>query len=809
MSWLLRDFHFAMRESVRRPGFTGLAILTLAMGIGSVTAMYSVIYNVLLNPFPYAEPRRMVDVIIQDTAQKSGGIRGGLSVPEFRAYVDESNVFEEAVGTETTVKQRRTEGHGTEDVVVSAATPNLFHFLGVKPLLGRVNTEEDAKPGSSPVAVLSYQAWMASFGGDPATLGRTIVVDDKTRTIVGIMPPHFAWNTADIWIPDRVDHSDSKPMERAFWLQGRLKHGISLEQAQAQLNVVAGRLAKLYPERYPKKFTIKVLTVIDWVVGKFRAVLYTLFGAVGLLLLIACCNVANMLLARATAREREIAIRAALGATRFQVLRQLLVESSLLSLGAGAVGVLFAYGGVKALAHFMPPYTIPVETVIDLKMPVLVFALGSAAVTTLLFGVAPALHATRKDLAPGLTGAGKGEGGSDSRHGGLRNLLVVAEVALSLILLVGAGGLMRSFLSMMNLDLGFDAGNIIAVQPRISNASPSETRQLIEAITSGVSVLPGVKAVSATSGLPPYGGFGTELEVLGKTHSDRWQGSVEACDSEYFETIGFRFLSGRPFSRYEVANNRKVAVVNQTLATRYFGRENPIGKLVRVNRLSKVGEKMPEPTFEIIGVVADIRNQGLEEATVPEVFLPLTAGSFAFPRILVRTSVEPHGLVGAVRGELQAINKNLVRQEPALLDDLIAKYSYSRPKFSVFLMGVFASVGLLLVGTGIYSVMAYAVSQRTREIGIRMALGAEQLQIFGGVLAVAIRLILLGLVGGTLGSFLMNHLLMTQVWTDTAAFDPWVLSGGVAMIVILGLAACYVPARRATKVQPLVALRHE
>jgi putative ABC transport system permease protein len=598
-------------------------------------------------------------------------------------------------------------------------------------------------------------------------------------------------------------------MERAFWLQGRLKRGISLQQAQAELNVVAGRLAKLYPKRYPKKFTIKVLTVIDWVVGKFRAVLYTLFGAVGLLLLIACCNVANMLLSRATAREREIAIRAALGATRLQILRQLLIESSILSLGAGAVGVLFAYGGVKALTHFIPPYTIPVETVIDIRMPVLLFALGSAVVTTLLFGVAPALHSTRRDLAPGLAGAGKGEGGGGSRHGGLRNLLVVAEVALSLILLVGAGGLMRSFLLMMNLELGFNSSGIIAAQPRISNISPAGQWQLVEAITSRLGRLPGVKAVTAASGLPPYGGFRTELDVLGKTHSERWTGRFEACDSEYFGTIGFRFLNGKPFSRYDVANARKVAVVNQTFVTRYFGRENPIGKLVRVDLLSKVGEKMPEPVFEVIAVAADIRNQGLEEATVPEVFLPLTITSLTFPRILVRTSVEPRGLIGVVRSELQAINKNLVRQEPALLDDLIAKYSYSRPRFSVFLMSVFSSIGLLLVGTGIYGVMAYAVSQQTREIGIRMALGAEQLQVFRGVFGVAIRLIFLGLVGGTLGSFVTNRLIATQVWTATTSFDPWVLMGCVATIVTLGLSACYVPALRATKVQPVVALRHE
>ena len=384
MSWLIRDLRYGLRENLRRPGFTALAVLTLALGIGSVTAMYSVIYNVLLNPFPYTDPRRMVDVIIQDTQRSSGGIRGALTVPEFRAYVDESDVFEEAVGTDTRVKQRRT-ADGTEDIVVSAVTPNTFHFLGVKPLLGRVSTGQDARPGAPPVGVLSYRAWMASFAGDPAILGRALFVDGKPLIVIGIMPPHFGWNVADIWVPDAADFTDPNPMDRAFWLQARLKRGIGLEQAQRRLNVIAARLAERYPERYPKKFTIKVLSVIDWVVGKFRAVLYTLFGAVALLLLIACCNVANMLLSRATAREREISIRAALGATRFQILRQLLVESSILSICGGILGVALAYGAVKALSYLMPPNTIAVETEIAIKTPVLLFTLASAALTTLLF----------------------------------------------------------------------------------------------------------------------------------------------------------------------------------------------------------------------------------------------------------------------------------------------------------------------------------------------------------------------------------------------------------------------------------------
>lgn len=806
MPWLVRDFLYGVRESVRRPGFTALAILTLALGIGSVTAMYSVIYNVLLNPFPYAQPRRMVDVVIKDSAQESGGYGGALTIPEFRAYVDQSNVFEEAVGTETGVKQLRTP-YGMEDVVVAAVTPNVFHFLGVKPLLGRVNSETDVKPGAPLVGVLSHQAWIAKFGADPGILGRMVQIDGKPLTIIGIMPQHFGWNNADIWAPDRADFSDPNPMERGFWLQGRLKSGVSLEQAQAQLNVIAKRLATLYPKRYPKKFTIKVLTVIDWVVGKFRAVLYTLFGAVALLLLIACCNVANMLLSRATVREREIAIRAALGATRIQILRQLLVESSILSLAGGVLGIAFAYAGTGALTRIMPPYTIAIETEIKISIPVLLFAILSALVTTLLFGVVPAAHAIRRDLVPSLAGAGKGTiGGIQQKN--LRHLLIVAEVALSLILLVGAGALMRSLLSMMNLDLGFDPHNIVTVRPRLPRATPIQQHQFVEAVTSRLGNLPGVTHAASTTGLPPYGGIRSELDIIGKTHSDQWRGEFEACDERYFDTIGFRFLRGRPFSRVDVVNNRKVAVVNQTFVSRYFGPENPIGKYVRVGFLSTDVDKIPNPVFEIVGVVADIRNWDLEEPIMPEVYIPTTITSVQFPIILLRSSVDPHRLTAGIRIGLHAIDKNIVHSEPAVLEDLMAKYSYARPRFSVFLMSAFAGIGLLLVATGIYGVMAYAVSQQTREIGIRMALGAGQGQVFRAVLSVAIRLLGIGLVCGALGSLLTNRLIARQVWA-VAPFDPAILLAGILAIVVLGLAACYYPALRATKVQPVAALRQQ
>ena len=806
MSWLKRDLHYGLREMLRRPGFSALAVLTLAAGIGPVTVMFSVIYSVLLNPFPYAQPRRMVDVVIQDTEQSSGGIGGALTIPEFRAYVDESDVFEDAVGTETTLKQRRTE-FGTADIAVGAVTPNLFQFLGVKPLLGRVSTPADAKAGAPQVALLSYQSWMSNFGGDPAVIGRTILLDNNARVIIGIMPSNFAWNTADIWVPDRADYSDAAPLERGFWLQARLTRGISIEQAQARLNVIARRLAKLYPKRYPRKFTIKVLTVIDWVVGKFRTVLYTLFGAVGPLLLIACCTVANMLLSRATSRQREIAVRAALGAGRFQILRQLLVESSILSLSGGMLGVALAYLGTRAVSYFMPPNTIPVETEIAVRAPVLIFTIAATAVTTLLFGVAPALYAMRVDLARGLSAAGKGEG-LGARHSVLRDLLVVAEVALSLILAVGAGALMHSFLAMLNVDLGFNPHNIIAVRANVSNGTQSQQRQFVDLAVARLGSLPGVVAAAASSGFPFYGGASTPLDIVGTIHTQEWRGVFAGCDRQYFSTIGYRFLRGRPFSASDVTNARKVAVVNQTLVKRYLGDQNPLGQHVRIGSLQAASENLSEPVFEITGVVADVRNRGLEEPTVPEVFIPATSTGVVPSTILIRTSADSRKLLETVRNELRALNKNGRVLELDTLDGLMGRYSYARPRFSVFLMGAFAGVGLLLVAAGVYGVMSYAVSQRTREIGIRIALGADRAQVFGEVFAAALRLIGFGLFVGLAGSLFTNRLIAGQVWTITP-FDPIILLGSVAVILTLGFTACYLPALRATRVQPIVALRYD
>jgi putative ABC transport system permease protein len=806
MEWLAHDFRYAYREVTRRPGFTILAVLTLAMGIGAATTMYSVIYNVLLNPFPYTDPRRMVDVIIQD-AENPERIGGALAIPEFRAFIDQSRVFEDAVGTSPAQMLYRTD-HGPEQFTAASVTPNLFRFLGVPALIGRTPNPEDTRVGSSRVAVLSHRAWMKYFGGDPAVLGRAMVLDDLPMTIVGVMPPRFTWHVADVWIPDAADRSSPDTLKKAFWLQGRLQPGLSLADAQARLNVIASRRAREYPERYPfKRFSITVITVIDWVVGRFRGVLYTLFGAVGLLLLIACCNVANMLLARGTAREGELAIRSALGATRSRIVGQMLIESLLLALGGGALGIVFAYGGISAVRMFIPPYAVPVETEISMRLPVLVFSLAIATLTALLFGVAPALRSTRNDLTSRLSSSGRG-GESGSRHGNLRNLLVVSEVTLSLVLLTGAGVLMRGFFSMVHLDLGFNPHNLLVTRISLPNATTAQQQEFFEAAFQRIGSLPGVLSVGITNSVPAYGGIQTDIEVAGKPHADRWTGQFQLCNESYFQTIGLRLLRGSTLSRGDVRGGRKVAVVNETFVRKYLGNDDPIGKRVQLTRLHSGKNAIPDPTFEIVGVVVDIRNQGVEESTAAEAMIPFTVAAFDFPRVIVRTSSDARMIATTIRGEIHAINANVVQHDPMTVDDMLREWSYARPRFSVFLMGMFSILGLTLVGTGVYGVLAYTVSRRTREIGIRMALGADQVQVFGSVFGMAFRLIGGGVILGGLASFATNRIISNQVWA-VVEFDPVTLIGAIAVIAILGGAACFVPALRATRVHPAIALRHE
>jgi len=810
MNGILQDLRYGLRGLRKQPAFTILAVMALALGIGSVTTIFSVIDNVLLNPFPYADAKRVALIYIHDVKESGRGGRSFFSTPEFLDYQEQNHVFDAVIGG-TFQDVLYSSGEGTEQFDGGNVTPNLFRVLGVPALIGRGIVPEDGKPGAPPVFVMSYKMWRKRFNLDPAVVGRTFTLNGTARTLVGIMPPRFAKMGADLWMPMVPNRSDPEAKQQYFMFQGHLKPGATFRDAQADIDVLAHHLAQVYPKDYPKKFTVEVVSWVDWLVRGFRPTLYTLAAAVSLLLLIACSNVANMLLARATAREKEMAIRASLGASRWRLIRQLLMESLLLALGGAALGCLFSYGGIKALVTAIPQGAIPSESVISLNVPVLLFSLGAAVFTAVLFGLAPALQTVKRDMAEPLKDSGKGVSGG-FRRGKLRNALVLVEVALSLVLLTGAGLLMRSFVALMQVDLGLNPDNVLVARlpfPRGQYKTAEAKRQFFRPLLQRLYALPGVVAATETSTLPPYGGIGTEVEIAGKTHSEKWKAIFQLCSEGYFPTLGIRLLRGRPLSEAEVNDARKVAVVNQTLVKKFFGQEDPIGRRIKLTMLeTEMDPPVKDPVFEIIGVVADAKNNGIQDPPRPELFVPYTITG-AFERgILVRTSKDPLTMLNAVRREIWATDRNVALTLTGSLNDYLKSFSYSEPRFSLILLSVFASLGLVLVLIGVYSVIAYTVSRQTHEIGIRMALGAGSADVLRMVLWMGARLLGMGLAAGLVASFAVTRLIASQLW-GVSPHDPVTLCGVVAIVAGAGLAACYFPARRATRVDPMVALRYQ
>ena len=810
MNGILQDLRYGLRGLRKQPGFTILAVMALALGIGSVTTIFSVIDNVLLNPFPYADAKRVALVYIHDVKDSGRGGRSFFSTPEFLDYQEQNHVFDAVIGG-TFQDVLYSSGEGTEQFDGGNVTPNLFRVLGVPALIGRGIVPEDGKPDAPPVFVMSYKMWRKRFNLDPAVLGRTFTLNGTARTLVGIMPPRFTKMGADLWMPMVPNRADPEAKQHYFMFQGHLKPGVTFRDAQADIDVLAHHLAQVYPKDYPKKFTVEVVSWVDWLVRGFRPTLYTLAAAVSLLLLIACSNVANMLLARATAREKEMAIRTSLGATRWRLIRQLLMESLLLALGGAAVGSLLSYGGIKALVTVIPDGAIPHEAVISLNVPVLLFSLGAAILTALLFGLAPALQTVKRNVAEPLKDSGKGVSGG-FRRGKLRNALVLVEVALSLVLLTGAGLLMRSFVALMQVDLGLNPDNVLVARlpfPRGQYKTAEAKRQFFRPLLQRLYALPGVVAATETSTLPPYGGVRTEVEIPGKTHTEKWEAIFQLCSEGYFPTLGIRLLRGRPLSEAEVNDARKVAVVNQTLVKKFFGQQDPIGQRIKLNMLeTEIDPPVKDPVFEIIGVVADAKNSGIQDPPRPELFVPYTVTG-AFERgILVRTSKDPLAMLNSVRREIWAIDRNVALTLTGSLNDYLKSFSYAEPRFSLILLSVFASLGLVLVLIGVYSVIAYTVSRQTHEIGIRMALGASRADVLRMVLWMGAQLLGMGLAVGLVASFAVTRLIASQLW-GVSPHDPVTLCGVVAIVATAGLAACYFPARRATRVDPMVALRYQ
>ena len=810
MQWLVNDVRYGLRGLRREPGFTLLAIAALALGIGSATTIFSVIQNVLLDPFPYTNAERVVSFYIHDVTRHDPGGRSGFQTAEFLDYKEQNHVFEDVIGG-SGQDVLYSNGEGTEQLSGAYVTPNMFQFLGVPALYGRALTEEDGKPGAPPVFVMSYKAWSTRFNQDRNLIGRTFTLNNAPATLVGIMPPRFTKLGAEVYQVSALSRSDPQTRNRYYFLQARMKPGVTVAQVIADISVVAKNLAKAYPNNYPKNFTIQAETWLDQLVGQFRKTLYTLMAAVGLLLFIACANVANMLLARSTARQKEMAVRGALGASRRRLVAQLLVESSLLALGGAIAGCVVAWAGVKALVAVIPEDAIPREAVIHMNLPALLFSLAAAAFTVLLFGLAPALETARRDIVNPLKDAGRGVSGG-FRRGRLRGALVVVEVALSFVLLIGAGLLMRTFAALQAVDLGLNPENILVVRlplPRGQYTTAAAKQRFFSQLLKRLSALPGVVAATETSNLPPYGGIGTDIEIPGKTHTESWNAIYQLCSEGYFPTLGLRVLRGRTLSAEEVTDARKVAVINQTLAKKYLGNENPLGQRIEIKGFHNLpNNDVPSPVFEIIGIIADAKNRGIRDPPSPEIFIPYTITGNFERGILVRTSVEPMTLLNAVRREIWSVDRNVALTLTGSLKTYLKNFSYSGPRFTLILVAVFAAVGLVLVSLGVYSVIAYTVSRQTNEIGIRMALGARASNVFQMVLRMGLTLIAIGVVAGAAISFMVVRLMESQLW-GVSPNDPETLAGVIVVVVCAGIAACVFPARRATRIDPMHALRHE
>jgi putative ABC transport system permease protein len=812
MGTLGQDIRFALRNLRKSPSFAIIAAVTLALGIGASTAIFSIIENVVMEPFPYTDAGRLVSVLIHDTEQNQPGGRATYSGPEFLAYVAQNRSFDRVTASARLDVLYRS-GEGTERFDGYYIIPGTFEFFGVSPLLGRVAQPADYEPGAPPVFVMRYRTWVNRFSADPGLINKTFVLNGTQRTLIGVMPPRFAWGGADLWIPTKPSVAvspDQNGFPQFWFMLGHLKPGVSMRQAESDLTVVAKNLAIVYPKDYPKKFSVEIETLTNLVVGRFRTTLYIVLAAVGLLLLIGCGNVANLLLARATTREKEFAIRAALGAGRWRIVRQLLVESFLLAVSGAFLGTFLAWGGLKSIVALMPERIIPEEAVIRLSLPVLLFTLCVSVLTAIVFGMAPALQVVRRDLNDPLRDSGKGTSGG-SAHGRLRNAVVVLEVAVSLTLLVAAGLLMRSFVALRDVHLGLQPDHIFVARlplPEDRYKTSDQLAGFFRPLLNRLKAVPGVLEATETSTLPPYGGIPSDIEIPGKTHAEKWTALFQLCSEGYFPVLKIQFIDGRPFTEAEVEGKRKLAVINQTFAHKYLGNENPLGQRVHIAQLEQFPDKLADPWFEIVGVVADAKNRGLQDAPEPEMWVPYTMTGSGARGVLVRTGPEPMTMMNAVRHEVWATDSNVALTFTGTLEQFIANFSYAGPRFGFLLMTVFGAIGLVLVTIGVYSVLAYTTARRTHEIGIRMALGAEKRDVLGLVIRMGVGLVGAGIVLGVITSLAVARVIATQLW-GVSAYDPITLTSVSALFLLTGIVACWIPARRASRVDPLIALRYE
>ncbi len=816
---LMQDLRYAFRQFQRNPGFALVAILTLGLGIGASTAIFSVIDNVLFEPFPYKDAGRIIHPRVHGAAQGPDEGRQGFSSDELLAFAGENHSLDGVIGTaDDPVLYKH--GAGVEWFYGADMTPGSFEFFGMPSLYGRVMQPADYQPGAPPVFVLRYKAWKSHFNGDPNVLNKVFVLNGTARTLVGIMPPRFGWYDADVWIP-KTPHPGMSigfaGLPERWFILGRLKHGVSVAQASADLTSIVNPLAKLRPQDYPAQFQLFAVPFGHSGGEHLESTLYTVLAAVGLLLLIACVNVANLMLARATSREKEFALRAVLGAGKARLMRLLLAESLVVAVGGAALGVLIAWGGLKFIVATMPPDSIPAESVIGLNAQVLAFALGLAVLTPLIFGLAPALQAARRDLNDPLRDSGRGVIGG-FRTARLRHASVVVEVGVSLTLLVGAGLLMHSFLAMREVNLGLQADHVFATTlllPPDRYKTAEQVSAFVRPVLARVNAIPGVTDVAESSSVPPNNSRDSRIEISGKPPEKQWRAQVQNVSQTYFRVLRIPFETGRGFTEDEISEARKVAVVNRKFVSTYLSGEDPIGRRVKLVELESAADSVP--SFEIVGVVDDVSNQGapgygrggLEAPIEPQVWIPYTATGSGQRSLVVRSVQSPMSVMEQVQQAIWATDPGVALMYPDALDQMISRRWYAGPRFAFLMMMIFGGVGLILVTVGVYSVLAYTTAQRTHEIGIRMALGAERANVLRLVIIQGLRLVLAGVGVGLVVSLFLGRAVEAQLWPGVKPYDPVTFAGTIVLLLATGALACWIPARRAARVDPMVALRYE
>ncbi|MFZ0731366.1 MAG: ABC transporter permease [Candidatus Sulfotelmatobacter sp.] len=811
MTGLAQDLRYAFRQLHKSPGFTAVAVITLALGIGANTAIFSIVNAVLLRSFPYPDPNQLV--LIFNVPVNQPDALSGLSYRDFTECREQNRVFSEMAGN--AFHDLTLTGAGEPSIVNTAdVTPQIFSLLRAKPLAGRTLLPEDGKQGAAPVAVVSENLWRSRFGSDPALIGQSITLDMRPFTVVGILPTSFHYPDGgphqDVWISITQDPLFGprlfQPGSRALAGIGRLKPGLSLAQAQAEMNTLGTRLAKEFPTEN-SGFTIRIEPYRQFVTGDVKSPLLILLGAVGLVLLIACANIANLLLSRATSRQREIAVRIALGAGRARIIRQLLTESALLGLLGGVAGVLFAVWGVWGLRPFLPPSVIQINS-IHVGGPVLAFALLLSLAAALAFGLAPALLSTPSNFQANIKEGGERTGQRGGQHA--RSFLAIAEVSLAMVLLVAGGLLIRSFALVTLVNPGFDPKKVTEAEislPQFQYATPQQWTAFSNQLLASLHAQPGLRDSALAAPLPMdrQGEASFAFSIVGDPQLPAGKSPTAdyaTVSPDYFRTMGIPLLRGRLFSDQDSPSNAKVAIISEVLARRYFPNQDPLGRQMRFGFPPN-----SDVSREIVGIVGDVRDASLSRQPGPMMYVPFAQAPLYGGEVVVRSSLSASSVAAGIRQAVSSIDKNLPVTDIESLNDALGK-SISQERFRTFLLASFSAIALVLAAIGIFGVISYSASQRTHEIGIRMALGADRRDVLRLILGQGTKLALFGLGIGIVAAFLLTRL-MSSLLYSVSATDPVTFASVTVILLSVALAACYIPARRAMRVEPIVALRHE